>query len=135
MNSFPPNHRYSSTRLLAGLIIIIRSVFPFVLVAACGVVSFVVYFRTLCPTIGVGDTTELITAAAVWGVPHAPGYPLYTLLAHLFTYLPFGELAWRVNLSAAVFSSVAVGLMALLLLKLTKSGWSAAGGGLVPGFC
>ena len=43
-----------------------------------------VYVLTLCPTVYVEDSAEFATAAAVFGVPHPPGYPLYTLLAGLF---------------------------------------------------
>jgi len=100
----------------------------------CILTSFLVYLKTLCPTIAVGDTTEFISAAFVWGVPHAPGYPLYTFLGHLFTYLPIHSVAWRVNFSAAVYSSVAMGLMAYLIFRLTKSVVAGIGGALFLAF-
>mgnify|MGYP002832839260 CR=1 FL=1 len=37
------------------------------------------------------------------GVAHPPGYPTWTMLAYTFAKLvPYGEPAWRVNLSSAV---------------------------------
>ena len=39
------------------------------------------------------------------GVTHPTGYPTYLLLAHLFTYLPFGDSAYRVSLASAVFGA------------------------------
>ena len=40
----------------------------------------VLYFLTAARDIVVGDSPELIAAAAVLGVPHAPGYPLFAML-------------------------------------------------------
>lgn len=61
------------------------------------------YGRTLCPTVGVGDSGELITAAYTLGIPHPTGYPLYVLLGKLFLFLfPFGEEAFRMNFFSAV---------------------------------
>ena len=43
--------------------------------------------------------------AYMLGVTHLTGYPTYLLLAHLFTYLPFGDPAFRVRLASAVFGA------------------------------
>src|SRR5439155_9139405 len=59
-----------------------------------------------------------ITAARVLGVPHPPGYPLYTMLGHLAGLLPLGSPALRVNLLSAVLHAAAVGLTALLTFRL-----------------
>lgn len=60
------------------------------------------YGATLCPTVYWYDSAELAACARSLGVPHPPGYPLYTLIAHAFTYLP-GEPALGVNLMSLVF--------------------------------
>ncbi len=67
------------------------------------------------------DSGELITVAYTLGIAHPSGYPTWTLLAHLFTYIPFGSIAWRVNLMSAVFASLAVMLLFFICLKLTGS--------------
>ena len=47
--------------------------------------------------------------AAVLGVPHPTGYPLYCLLGHFWTVIfPFGSIVWRLNVLSAVFGSLAV---------------------------
>ncbi len=79
-------------------------------------IVFLVYVVTLCPVIYVGDSGELVTAAAVLGVAHPPGYPLYVLLGRLFTLLPFGETALRANLLSAMAGAAAAGTLSLLLL-------------------
>src|SRR5262249_18279037 len=38
------------------------------------------YLRTLCPTVYLGDSGEICTAIASGGITHPPGYPLFSLL-------------------------------------------------------
>ena len=54
----------------------------------------------------------------VLGVAHNPGYPLYVLLTHAFSYLPIGSLAYRINLFSAVCGAIAVSLMFLASRRL-----------------
>ncbi len=77
-------------------------------------VPFAVYLRTLSPSVNFGDTGELITAAYTLGIPHPPGFPIWCLLAKIFTFLPIRTIAWRVNLSSAVFSAAAVSVIFLI---------------------
>jgi hypothetical protein len=77
-----------------------------------------VYVRTLRPSFGWLDSSELETAAYHLGIGHNPGYPTFILIAHLFTYLPVGSVAYRLNLMAAFFGALSVGLLFLLLRKL-----------------
>jgi hypothetical protein len=55
---------------------------------ACAVTAL--YASGACPTIYVGDSGELATAAATLGIPHPPGYPLYVLLGRLWIRLIWG---------------------------------------------
>ncbi len=82
-------------------------------------ISFGIYLKTLCPTITFADSGELITASYFLGIPHPPGSPLYCLLGRLFTFLPFGSIAYRVNLMSAFFASLTVVLIYLIVLKLS----------------
>lgn len=83
--------------------------------------SFFIYLKTLSPTIFWGDSAELVTVAATLGIAHPTGYPLYTLLGKLFTFLPFGSIAFRVNLMSGFFASLTVVFIFFISLKLTKS--------------
>lgn len=89
------------------------------LVSAIAILA--VYIATLPPTVSGEDSGELITAAYTLGIPHPPGYPAWCILAHPFTYLPFGTVAWRVALSSAVFGAGAAFFVALTTIKLTSS--------------
>jgi len=82
--------------------------------------SFVAYTATLAPSVTLEDSGELITAAARLGVAHAPGYPLYTLLGHVATWLPAGTVAWRVNLLSAFCMAAGTGVFALALQRLVR---------------
>jgi hypothetical protein len=84
-------------------------------------ISFTVYLKTLCPTVYVGDSGELIAAAYTLGIPHPPGYPLFTILGKVFiTLIPIGSIAYRVNLLSAFFASSTVMVLYFFMLKLVK---------------
>ena len=53
------------------------------------------------------DDGLFLMAAAHLGVAHPPGYPVYTLIGHLFSYLPVGSIAYAVHLSSAVLGALA----------------------------
>ena len=92
--------------------------------AAFGVftLTLALYVSRLCPTLAViGDSPEIVTAAAGLGVPHAPGYPLSVLLGHIFSWLPIGNIAWRVNLMSAVLHSACAVCVFLTARTLTGS--------------
>ncbi|HKO54782.1 MAG TPA: DUF2723 domain-containing protein [Thermoanaerobaculia bacterium] len=93
------------------------------LVAAAVVfaVALGVYVATLAPTVGLTDSGELTIAAWSLGNAHPPGFPLYLLLTHLFTLLPMGTVAWRVNLASAFFAALACGAMVLAAGSLTRT--------------
>jgi hypothetical protein len=83
--------------------------------ASVAVIAFAVYVATLAPDLSFAhhgtDGGDLIAAARTLGIPHPPGYPTYTLLAWLFSHLPFGTIAYRVNLLSAVCAAATVGLL------------------------
>jgi len=79
---------------------------------------FALYLLTLCPTVFWYDSAEYAAAAVTLGIPHPPGYPLYTLIGHLFTWLPTSEPAYALNLMSAVFGAATVGLCYLVCHRL-----------------
>jgi len=80
-----------------------------------------IYTATMAPTIYAFDSSELTTAAYVLGVVHAPGYAVYLLVAHLFTYLPIGDIGYRVNWLSAVSTIAASLILADILWRLTQN--------------
>src|SRR5262245_52965591 len=70
--------------------------------------TLALYVATLAPTTQFWDTSEYIAAARVLGIPHPPGNPLFTMMAHVWGMLPLaGAYAQRINLFAAATSAVA----------------------------
>jgi tetratricopeptide (TPR) repeat protein len=80
-------------------------------------VSLSVYLFTLAPTITFGDSGELATAAYTLGVAHPPGYPLWLILAKLFSFIPIGGPAYRLTLMSALLSAAAVGTLSLVISR------------------
>jgi Protein O-mannosyl-transferase TMEM260-like len=72
--------------------------------------TFAIYLRTLAPSVAemFDDSLEFQLVAARLAIAHPTGYPLFTILLHLFTYLPVGDVAYRVNLATALFGALAV---------------------------
>ena len=95
------------------------------------VMAGLLYFFTAARDIVFGDTPELIIAAALLGVAHPPGYPLLTMLGHLFSLLPLGPIPFRVNLLASVCDALTVGVVFLTALRLSRSRLAAAMAALV----
>jgi hypothetical protein len=88
---------------------------PYRWAAATGGVVLVIYLLTLSPTTAFWDTSEYIAAAKVLGIPHPPGNPLFTLMAHVWGLLPLaGSYAMRINIFAAVTSAACAALWFLV---------------------
>lgn len=91
--------------------------------------AFAVYLATLAPTVWVGDSGELTAAAWTLGIPHPTGYPLWLVLAKVFaTLVPFGSVAWRMNLFSAVCAAGAAQVTSASLRRLGTSRAAAFGG-------
>jgi tetratricopeptide (TPR) repeat protein len=76
--------------------------------------TFALYACTLAPTVTFVDSGELIVAARTLGVAHPPGFPLYLLLAHLATWVPFGGLAVRAHTFSALCGAAAAAVLTLV---------------------
>jgi hypothetical protein len=80
-------------------------------------VPFIVYLCTLCPTVYWQDSGEFVSVSYTLGIAHYSGYPTYTLIGRLFTLLPLGSIAFRVNLMSAFFASLSA-VFVYLIMKL-----------------
>src|SRR2546421_6804398 len=81
---------------------------PYLWAGCVALGALIIYVATLAPTPQFWDTSEYIAAAYVLGIPHPPGNPLFTLIAHTWGLLPLAAAyAERINLLAAVTSAVA----------------------------
>lgn len=75
---------------------------------------------TLAPSVTFYDSGEFITATQLLGSAHSPGYPLFLLFAKPFTWLPFGSIAFRVNLATACGAALACNALFLVIRRLLR---------------
>jgi hypothetical protein len=99
--------------------------------AIAAAIAFGLYLQTMYPgLVSTGDSPKFQFVGRIWGTPHHPGYPLYVTISHLFSLLPIGTLAYRINLMSGVFGAATVWLTALVVRRLTGHAWAAAGAAL-----
>ena len=107
----PPSGRPAKSSL--------RALAPFAPPVAIFVVAFSIYLLTMAPTVFGLDSAEFSATAFNLGVPHATGYPLYILLGKLFTWLPVGDVGYRLNLMSGVFGALTAGVAYGIALLIT----------------
>ncbi len=83
--------------------------------------TFALYVSTLAPGMLRGDSGEFQWAMVSLNVAHATGYPLFTLIGNLWQYaVPFGGIAFRLNLLAAISGALAVAFVYQFAFTLTR---------------
>jgi hypothetical protein len=80
--------------------------------------NVVLYLLTLAPTVTFEDSGELAAAAYSLGIAHPPGYPIFCMVGNLFTLIPVGNVAWRLNFMSACFMALGSGIFAWVVLLL-----------------
>jgi hypothetical protein len=93
-------------------------------------VTLLIYIRTLAPGLLPGDSGEFQTLATLLGHTHPTGYPVYLAMAKPFTWLPVGDIAYRINLFSAVMGAATVVGLYLAGRLLTGYRWVALVGAL-----
>lgn len=84
-----------------------------------------VFVLTSSHSVVQGDTGDFLSTAATGGIPHDPGYPLYSLIARIVYLLPFGNHAWHVNLISALFGAGALFFLFKTVKLITKSDFAS----------
>ena len=78
------------------------------------VLAFGIYLRTMLPSTGFWDTGEAQTVPPTLSIFHPTGFPTYAMLGWLWSQLPIGEVAWRMNLLSGVSVALASGFVVLV---------------------
>ena len=82
-------------------------------------VSFLVYFSTMAPSVSYWDCGEFIAVAYRLGVPHPPGSPLFLLLGRIISMFPLSpDIAFRVNIMSPIVSAFAVMFLYLIIVQV-----------------
>jgi hypothetical protein len=113
----------SDSRRLLLPVSTVHSLFYILPALILGLGSFVLYLATLAPGVLFGDGGEMQFVPYVLGIAHPTGYPLYLLLGWAWSHLlPFGSIAYRMNLFSALWAALAVGLAYLVALRFVQRG-------------
>ena len=94
---------------------------------AAFLLPLLLYTLTLAPTIYNLDSAELTTAVATDGIVRATGYPLYLLLGKLWSWLPIGDVGYRLNLFSALCGAATILLLDRTLRRLQIGPWARFG--------
>lgn len=99
---------------------------PWILPIGVGVVAAFLYLHTLAPgTAYLQDTAEFQTKLYNLEIIHATGYPFYQMAGKLWTtLLPFGTVAWHVNLLSAFFSIICLICLCRILQRTDVQSWA-----------
>ncbi len=85
-------------------------------------VTWVVYFKTVQPSVSFWDCGEAAAAAYGLQVPHPPGSPFFTLMGRLFSMIPVVDnLGLRMNLLSVTVSAFSAMLLFLIIVKLIEN--------------
>ncbi|HEX4684952.1 MAG TPA: DUF2723 domain-containing protein [Gemmatimonadaceae bacterium] len=99
---------------------------PYAAAAIAGAAVLMLYLVTMAPSTAMWDTSEYITAAYTFGLPHPPGNPFFVIVGRVFSLLPIaGSVAARINVLAAVCSAIAAGVWFLVTEQVLQA-WIAA---------
>ncbi len=98
------------------------------------VVTALVYALSASPDIHGGDSAEFALIFAHGGVAHPSGYPLYTLLLRLMSWLPVSSPALGAALTTAAIGTAAVGMLGAAMVRWGIRPWVAACAASVFGF-
>jgi len=74
-------------------------------------VLFALYALTAPHSVALEDDGLFILSSNFLGIEHPPGYPLFTLVGHLFSGLPFGRVAYRVHLASTLFGALSCAML------------------------
>lgn len=78
--------------------------------------TFLIYLFTISPSIWWGDSGELSGVSYTLGVAHSTGYPLYSILSKIFTFIPVSSAGFRCALFSCFFGCLS-GLYLFFLLN------------------
>lgn len=110
----------------------LRDEWPWPALVALGLL--LVYAWCAPRTVALEDDGLFILASYFNGIAHPPGYPVFTLIGHLFAQLPFGSVAWRVHLVSALFGALTCAVLWCIVRSLVPSRAIATAAALAYGF-
>lgn len=82
---------------------------------------FIVYLMTLERKLIGGDTAVYALQVTEMSIMVPTGYPMFSMLEKLFTFIPIGDVAYRLNFFSAVFGALTILFLFLSINRLVKN--------------
>jgi hypothetical protein len=93
-----------------------------ILAAIAAGVAFACYVASASPWVSFWDIGENQTVPYILGIAHPTGFPFFTLLGWVYTHaIPFGTVAWRMNVFSGLWIAAAAAGVVLLAGRLGAS--------------
>lgn len=89
------------------------------------IIPFIFYVLTLERKLVGGDTSWYMLELPQMALLPPTGYPVFALIGKLFSLVPIGPLALRLNLISAIFGSLTILFLFLAINKLTKNEYTS----------
>lgn len=86
--------------------------------ALAAFIAFIVYFVTRVPGLYYTDSGELAAACSTLGIAHPTGYPLFTIVGHVWLMLPWSSAIDGLNILAGLWTAASVGMVVLIVCEL-----------------
>jgi len=94
------------------------------LATAVAIVTFAFFVVTLRPDVGgTEDSAKFQFVGRVLGTSHSPGYPFYAMATWAFSYVPVGNLAYRINLFSALCGALSCLCIFLTARRIGVTQW------------
>lgn len=85
-------------------------------------ILFVLYLKTILPSVDFWDTGEFQTIGYTFDISHPTGYPSYIILLKFFTNIfPFGNIAFRANFLSLILSILGLVFLSKTIKLITKN--------------
>ncbi|MFC2159556.1 DUF2723 domain-containing protein [Actinomycetota bacterium] len=97
-------------------------------------IPFVIYVLTLERKLIGGDSTWYALQIPEMSIMVPTGYPTFSMFLKLFTFIPIGDLAYRLNLFSAFFGGLTILFLFLTINRLIKNEVLSLSGSLVFAF-
>ncbi len=92
----------------------------YVFYALSFLVPFFIYLRTMNPTSFGWDTTWLHIQVPLLYVGQTTGFPIAFLTGKLFSFIPIGTMAYRLNMYSAFWGAISIFVLFIFITKLLK---------------
>lgn len=93
---------------------------PVIAIVLPAFLTLCLYLRTLVPDVYVSDFAEFQYQPLRLGLPHPNGFPFYMFLGWLWSHIPIGSVAWRMNALSALGGALAVAVTTGFALRLSR---------------